>query len=82
MPIGHKSSWNTFFLTDYKNITNFLFLGYFEHVCLLPTKTMSTCRNFDVYLHAKNELQPLNPFLIYSKGIANLSTLRMLDYAH
>ena len=41
-----------------QNITNFLF-GCFEHVWPLPSKmTMPTCRNFDVYLHAKNELHP------------------------
>ena len=34
------------------------YFGYFEHVWLLPSKIMPTCRNFDVYLQAKNELCP------------------------
>ena len=54
--ITHKSAFNALFLVCCKNIMNFLF-WYFEHVWLLPLKTiMRTCRSFDVYLHAKNEL--------------------------
>ena len=33
------------------------YFGHFEHVWLLPSKRLiSTCRNFDVYLHARNDL--------------------------
>ena len=49
-----------------KQLRHFFFLAkiypssyfrYFGHVWSLPSKTiMPTCRNFDVYLHAKNEL--------------------------
>ena len=35
------------------------YFGHFAHVWPLPSKMkMPTCRIFDVYLHAKNELQP------------------------
>ena len=35
------------------------YFGYFEHVWPLSSKTViPTCRNFDVYLHVKNELNP------------------------
>ena len=45
---------------------------------------MPTCRNFDVYLHAKYELHPellLKDIVKYCK-LVTLSTLRMLDHAH
>ena len=55
--------------------------GCFEHVWSLPSKTiMPTCRNFDVYLHAKNELHFLNSFLRYCK-LVTLNTLRILAHA-
>ena len=39
-----------------KELQTFYF-GYFGHVWLLPSKMIKpSCRNFDVYLHAKNEL--------------------------
>ena len=47
---------NIFFLSYCKNITNIL-NWVLEHIWALPSKTiLQTCRNFDVYLHAKNEL--------------------------
>ena len=42
---------NIFFLSYWKNITIFLF--WVLWLCLAKT-IMTTCRNFDVYLHAKN----------------------------
>ena len=41
---------------------------------------MSTCRNFDVCLNAKNSF--LTSFLKRYCNIANLSTLRMLDHVN
>ena len=58
-----------FFLIYCKNITNFLFWVLWAYLA-----EMLTCRNFDVYLHAKMNSIP-NFFLRYCKDIANLLLL-------
>ena len=41
----------------YTYILSASYFGYFGHVWSLSSKTiMPTCRNIDVYLHAKNEI--------------------------
>ena len=47
------------------------YFGYFGYVWSLPSKTiMTTCRIFDVPLHAKNKTPSLAS--LFSKDIANL----------
>ena len=48
--IKHKSSCDNFFLRYCKNFTNFLSRGIWTRNLEIK---MPTCRNFDVYLHAK-----------------------------
>ena len=75
--IEHKVVARLFSVNIVKTLSTYYF-GYFGHACSLLSKTiMSTCKNFDVYLHAKRTLS-LTLFLIHCK-LVSLSTLRMLD---
>ena len=54
-----KQNSSSFFSEDIPKILQTSYFEYFGHTWLLPSKTiMPTCRNFGIYLHAKNELHP------------------------
>ena len=56
--------------------TSTSYFRYFEHIWLLRSRTkMPTCRNWNVYLHAKNELHPLFHFRDIVKILSNLRSL-------
>ena len=60
---------NLFFWRYCKNITNFLFWGYFEIIWLFPSKTiMPTYRNFDVNLHVKK----WTPYITFFRDIVKI----------
>ena len=66
--IEQKSSCDPFCLIYCKNITSFLFWVLWTR---LVTSIKNSNVNFDVYLHAKNQLH-LTSFLKYCKDIANM----------
>ena len=79
--IEDKSSCNTFIFTEYiAKILQTSYFMHFGHIWPLPSKMiMPTCRNFNVYLHAKNELHSELLFSDIVKILQTWSTLRMLD---
>ena len=67
-----QSSCHNFFLIIAKILPTSYF-GYFRHLWpLLSKRIITTCRKFDVYQHAKNDLHSCLLFSRYCKDIANL----------
>ena len=50
-----QSSCDNFFLIYCKNITNFLFWVFWTCMATSSKRIIPTCRDFDVYLHVKND---------------------------
>ena len=78
--IEHRSSCDTFFLINCKNIANFVLLLW-TCLALLQKTIMSICRNFEISLHAKKWTQLLTYFLWYC-NLFTLSNFRIIDHEY